>query len=105
MRFSRQAFIGLFISIFGTTFGQRNAFDLGMEGGAGMTWLRGNDFINYSHKPAIGFSNGIYFQYNLRKMVSFRAGLAYERKGSSLTMVIYDQSGASLGQGTTVFFR
>ncbi|OFY87283.1 MAG: hypothetical protein A3F72_17450 [Bacteroidetes bacterium RIFCSPLOWO2_12_FULL_35_15] len=45
-------------------FGQQNKIDIGIEGSPSLIFLRGNDIIKKYHKPAIGFSSGLFFQYN-----------------------------------------
>ncbi|MDR2970481.1 MAG: PorT family protein [Bacteroidales bacterium] len=63
---------------------QENKFDIGVECAPSLIFMRGNDMIKNYHKPTIGFSAGIFFQYNFPKIFSLRTNIAYERKGSVL---------------------
>lgn len=93
--------IGLFLLSTGIVYGQTNRFDLGIEGSPSLTFLRGNDFIDNNHKPTIGFSGGLFFQFNFKNVISLRTNIAYERKGSVLTSQATDINGNSLGEITT----
>jgi hypothetical protein len=83
-----------------TTYGQTNKFDLGIDVGPSIISLRGNDIIKVFHKPTIGFSSGLSFQYNFKKIFSIRTNIAFERKGSVLTMPLTDLNGNSTGNVT-----
>lgn len=92
----------LFLTFWGTTCGQTNKFDIGVEGSPSLIFLRGNDIIDNLHKPTIGFSGGLFFQYNFKKVVSLRTNIAFERKGSVLTYEITTNSnGNSFEKVTT----
>ena len=88
-------------TVLGTTYGQTNKFDIGVEGGPSLIFLRGNDLIDNNHKPAIGFSGGLFFQYNFKKVVSLRTNIAFERKGSVFTEQSTDINGNPLGKINT----
>lgn len=95
-------FFGLFLlTNLETTYGQTNKFDIGVEGSPSLIFLRGNDIIDNLHKPTIGFSTGLFFQYNFKKVVSLRTNIAFERKGSVLTSLTTDINGNQLGKMTT----
>jgi len=95
-------FLGLLLFTIGeTTFGQTNKFDIGVEGSPSLIFLLGNDIIKQWHKPTIGFSGGLFFQFNFKKIVSLRTNIAYERKGSIVTLQTTDINGNSLGEVTT----
>ena len=98
----KSLFFGLlFLTVGGTTYGQTNKFDIGVAGAPSLIFLRGNDFIDNNHKPTIGFSGGLFFQYNFKKVVSLRTNIAFERKGSVLTSQTTDINGNPLGEFTT----
>jgi len=98
----KSLFFGLFLlTVLGTTYGQTNKFDVGVEGSPSLIFLRGNDIIDNLHKPTIGFSGGLFFQYNFKKVVSLRTNIAFERKGSVLSSQTTDINGDPLGEITT----
>jgi hypothetical protein len=98
----KSLFFGLFLlTVLGTTYGQTNKFDVGVEGSPSLIFLRGNDIIDNLHKPTIGFSGGLFFQYNFKKVVSLRTNIAFERKGSVLSSQTTDINGNPLGEITT----
>jgi hypothetical protein len=98
----KSIFFGLIILTSGTTiYGQTNRFDIGVEGGPSLISLRGNEIIDQYHKPTIGFSAGLFFQFNFKKIVSLRTNIAFERKGSVATMQTTDNNGNPLGEVTT----
>ncbi|MCC6691151.1 MAG: PorT family protein [Bacteroidia bacterium] len=70
-------------------FGQQNKIDIGLVGSPSIIFLRGNDIIKQYHKPAVGFSGGLFFQYNFPKIFSIRTDIQFERKGSLVTGTIY----------------
>jgi hypothetical protein len=98
----KSLFFGLLLlTVGGTTYGQTNKFDIGVEGSPSLIFLRGNDIIDNLHKPTIGFSGGLFFQYNFKKVVSLRTNIAFERKGSVLTSQTTDIIGNPLGEVNT----
>jgi len=82
------------LGLISNTFSQTKHFDIGLEGGAGLVFLRGNDFIKLHYKPTVGISIGISFQYSFSNNFALRSGLAYERKGGRF-MVLAEQSGVT----------
>jgi hypothetical protein len=98
----KSLFLGLlFLTVGEASFGQRNIFDIGIEGSPTLTFLRGNDFIDNNHKPTMGFTSGLFFQYNFKKIISLRTNTAFERKGSVLTFQATDILGNPIGEITT----
>ena len=79
------------------TYGQTNKYEYGIEGGPSLISLHGNQVISEFHNSTIGFSSGLFFQYNFKKIISLRTNLAYERKGSTIKGKALDDSGNSLG--------
>jgi hypothetical protein len=81
----KSLFLGLlFLTVGETTFGQTYKFEAGVEGSPALSFLRINDNIDNNHKPTIGigFTGGLFFQYNFKKIISLRTNIAFERKGS-----------------------
>jgi hypothetical protein len=72
----------LLLTVFGAAYGQEYMFDIGVEGSSGVTFLHGKPPVPDFVKPTAGFSSGLFFQYNLKKVVSLRTNIAIERKGS-----------------------
>ncbi|MDP1726954.1 MAG: porin family protein [Bacteroidota bacterium] len=93
-------FIGLLILNSGTIYGQTNRFDIGIEGSPGLTFLRGNDFIDKYHNTTMSFSGGFFFQFNFKKIISLHTNIAYERKGSITTAQATNMYGNSIGEVT-----
>jgi len=54
--------------------------EIGIEGGAGCTSLRGNDLLVTFTDPAAGFSGGFSFGYPFSRLFSLATGIAYEKK-------------------------
>lgn len=98
----RSFYFGLILlTICGTIYGQTNKFDIGIESSPSLTFIYGNDIIDNNHKPTIGYSGGLFFQYNFKKVVSLRTNISYERKGSVFTSQATDMNGNPLGEITT----
>lgn len=74
------------------TYGQKNIFDIGIEGGFSIASLRGEINNNYRNSR-IGYSGGFFVQYNFNEVISMRTGGFYERKGSSLELPATDPIG------------
>lgn len=72
---------------------QVNHTDYGIEGGAGRTYLSGTAIDKSFRAEKFGFTGGIFYQVNAPKLISLRAALAYEMKGSAATYSLTDQSG------------
>ena len=82
MTYLKTLFIGLFLLSTVIVFGQAKQFEFGIEGSPSQISLRGNEIIDNKHKSKLGFSGGVFFQFNYNKFLSLRTNLAYERKGS-----------------------
>lgn len=80
-----------------TTYSQTNLLDIGVEGGVSLASLRGNDFIDANHSSRMGYSGGLFVQFNFRKIFSVRTGGYYERKGSSIEIPAMDENGNTDG--------
>lgn len=78
--------------------GQINKFELGIEGGPSLTYLRGNEVLKEINDPTIGFSGGVTFQYNFPKIVSLRTNVSFERKGSVVKSNFTDANGNPMGE-------
>jgi hypothetical protein len=76
-----------------TMYGQTNTFDIGIESSPSLIFLRGNPEINNIQKPTIGFSGGIFAQFNFNRFLSLRTNIAYERKGTTYNFTIIDDNG------------
>jgi hypothetical protein len=72
------SFVIVFYSLFGFT--QNTRFSTGIEGGAGLICLKEPN-NNYFEYPGIGFSAGIFIQYNAKKIFSLKLASSFERKG------------------------
>jgi hypothetical protein len=100
----KSLFFGLFLlTVLGTTYGQTNKFDIGVEGSPSLIFLRGNDIIDNLPNTAVGFSGGLFFQYNFKKVVSLRTNIAFERKGAGYVFDFQSAvvNGNVLGEITT----
>lgn len=89
-------FILLCLCSFAAT-AQTNPFDIGLEGGLGIASLRGNEFLDKYHSNRIGYTGGLFAQYNLPKVLSLRTGAYFERKGSSSELQVTDDNGTTIG--------
>ena len=98
MKNIKSLFIGLLFLTIGTSYAQTNRFDIGVEGSPSLISLRGNDYINSNHKTSIGYSGGIFFQYNFKKIISLRTNIAFERKGNMIKTKFSDLNGNPLGE-------
>ena len=74
--------------------GQVNRFDIGLEGGPSRTFLGGNTLIDDLHEPTLGYSGGVFAQFNFRKILSLRTSIAFERKGSVMQLPFTDINGS-----------
>ncbi|MEZ4847273.1 MAG: porin family protein [Bacteroidia bacterium] len=81
--------------------GQTNKFNIGIEGGPSLIFLRGDEVVEIYDKITLGYSGGLTFQYNLQDNFSVKTHLAYERKGSKSTFQETDVSGIPISEFTT----
>jgi len=86
---SSLVFISLLLSA--SLFAQQNKFDIGVEGGPGISKFYGSDASHL--QPIVAGSAGVAFQYNFPKIFSIRTGLDYERKGWEATVTFIDVYG------------
>jgi len=94
--------IHLFVSFSG--FSQQlslNHIYLGTEVGPNIAFLYGNTMLFDYNVPGFGFSTGISFQYNFKKIFSLKTNVFFERKTECRKgqIEIYDELGNSLGMG------
>jgi hypothetical protein len=94
----KSLFFGILILITNTIYGQSNKCDIGIEGSPSLIFLRGNETLKNLHKPTIGFSSGLFFQYNLKKVFSLRTDIIFERKGSVLKLPTGLNNGYQTGE-------
>jgi len=64
-----------------TVMGQNNRFELGIEGGPGITTIYGNEMPAENWEFIAGGEAGVFFKYNFSKVFSLKTQLAWERKG------------------------
>ena len=94
--------------LFGTAFlhaQTSNRYDWGIEGGPNFSDLRTKNYNYYfiEKKPSIFGSAGFIFQYNTKKILSFKTGFSFQRKGAQYQGLIYtDQFGNYLGTAKNV---
>nr|WP_294862665.1 porin family protein [uncultured Fluviicola sp.] len=82
---------------------QSNRYDWGIEGGPNFSTLiiKNNFFLD--PKPAVFGSGGFIFQYNTKKILSFKTGFSYQRKGyQSSDLTFTDNAGNYIGTGKSV---
>jgi len=75
------------------TFAQQNKFEIGINGGANLSTMRGSSTYDFSYKPGATFS--LMFQYNASKMFSIHSNISYENKGTYITFPDSEWSGSS----------
>ncbi|WP_289056211.1 porin family protein [Carboxylicivirga marina] len=87
------------VLLFGTvnTFSQNEKFNIGIELGPSITFLRGNEIINEYGVAKMGYITGLTFQYNLTDAFSLKSGLTYERKGGGSEITVSDGIGTPHG--------
>ena len=75
----KKVFITLFLAmVFQFGLAQNTRFSVGLEGGPSYKGMKYNRDFSY---PGIGFSTGVFIQYNAKKLFSVRFAPCYERKG------------------------
>lgn len=79
---------------------QTNRYDWGIEGGPNLSTFRVVNNLFLDPKPAIFGSGGFIFQYNTKKILSFKTGFSYQRKGFKFSdMTFTDNTGNYIGKG------
>lgn len=79
------------------SFAQTKAHSIGLNGGLGISSLRGNAPNIYLDKPDLALCFGLTYRRNLNSRISLRTALNYERKGSRSEIDLRDQMGNSQG--------
>jgi hypothetical protein len=95
LHMKRSATILLIALLPAMVYGQKSKIDMGLEGGPSITFQRGNEILSKYNNLRIGFSCGLFFQYNFPKIFSLRSNIAYEQKGSSMSFSTIDTNGNS----------
>lgn len=98
------AFLTLCVGFFGfahRTPAQTNRMELGVQAGPGLSWLRGNTFLDGTDAQ-VNAAYGVGFQYNFNKGIGLRTGVSYQRKGSSAEITLTDINGSTLAKGTAL---
>jgi len=87
-----------FILIFclGQLFGQKNIFNIGIEGGTNLTFLHKNTISSPSNQR-LGFTGGLAVQYNLSERIGIKSGINFERRITTGLIELRDQNGMPEG--------
>ncbi len=80
---------------------QTQRMELSVQAGPGVSWLRGNTFLNGT-EVQFNAAYGLGFQYNFNNGIGLRTGLSYQRKGSSAEINLTDVNGSTLAKGTAL---
>lgn len=75
---------------------QTPRFDLGLQAGPSLSWLRGNDLIDDSD-ALLGAAAGMTLQYDLSPVFGVRLGVGYQRKGLREEVLFTDVNGTPMG--------
>jgi len=81
-----------------SSYSQINKYDFGVEGGIGLAWLYGEDHFKDVYNARMGFSGGMFFQFNCKKLWSVRTGVFVDRKGSAFKILATDNVGNDIGE-------
>lgn len=87
----------------GSATAQTGNIELGVQGGISLISLRGNDFIDDYNSPTMGFSGGLFAQYNFTERVALRIDPGFERKGSIYDWIGTDAEGNEVVKVTTSY--
>lgn len=82
----------LFLTIISTIYAQSSKFNVGIEGGMGISNTRG------ILESGIGYTGGLFCQYDLSKIFSAHVGFGYEQKGANDDIKVTDSTGNPLYQ-------
>ena len=66
-----------------------NRYDWGIEGGPNLSTFLLYNSAYWNAKPVVFGSAGFIFQHNLKKIISFKTGISYQRKGYQVDDSIY----------------
>jgi hypothetical protein len=75
---------------------QEPGFLVGVEGGGGLSTLRGNQMLN-NLDPLLGYTGGLWAQYDFKRFFSLKTGAYYDLKGASDEVTMTDAAGNKLG--------
>ncbi|MBL8009955.1 MAG: PorT family protein [Flavobacteriales bacterium] len=75
-----------------SSWAQDGRWQLGVQAGPGLSWLRGNRLIN-SSDALLGPAAGLTVQYDLSERFGVRLGAGYQRKGSQVNATFTDVNG------------
>jgi hypothetical protein len=81
------------------SFSQPYKFETGVEGAFSIATLRGSEMIDQNYTGLYAFSFGMSFQFNFKKNISIRTGIASERKGATTDVTFSDSNGNIVGNG------
>jgi hypothetical protein len=81
---------------------QTPRFDLGLQVGPGLSWLRGNDVIDGTD-ALLGPAAGLTFQYDLSEHFGIRLGAGYQRKGMRDEVLFTDVNGTPMGTADVAY--
>ncbi|MBN2173859.1 MAG: PorT family protein [Bacteroidales bacterium] len=79
--------------------GQESRFSIGIEGGPGISSLRGNEWVENFYDPALSYTLGLSAEYALNNLLSIRSGVTYEAKGAKANVTYTDVNGNTTGNG------
>ncbi len=74
-------------------------FEVGVQAGPSLGWLRGNRFIDHAGS-LLGPTAGLTLQYNFMPQLGVRSGAGYQQKGSSSEVILTDINGTPIASGT-----
>ena len=75
---------------------QSYRMNVGTEGGVSLAGLRGNALITDGSRLRLGFSGGVFAQYNFPRHFALRTGCYFERKGSAFELTFTDINGTPI---------
>ena len=90
----------MLIFCLGQLFGQKNMFNIGIEGGTNLTFLHKNTTA-FPSNPGFGFAGGVSFQYNFSGRIGIKTGINFERRITKGSLEFTDENGQSLGTTRT----
>jgi hypothetical protein len=80
-----------------------NRYDWGIEGGPNLNTFRMSANPFFDPKPLVAGSGGFIFQYNTKKILSFKTGFSFQRKGYQIKDLYFtDNMGNYIGSGKMV---
>jgi len=82
----------------GTAIAQTGKFEIGAQAGPSIVSLRGNDVLEKTNTAGIGFTAGLFVQYNLNETFSLRVDPGFERKGSTTRATVFDEVGNEVAE-------